>query len=419
MKGMLLSAAILAVLAMTLPACGAGAGPTPSSTPSPTPTGGTGTPTPAPAINEQVVRANNTFAFALFTELGREQAGSNLFVSPLSIAMALAMTYNGAAGDTQAAMAQALHLMGMDREAVNQGNAALLQALSGRGPEMELNVVNSIWSREGYPFEQAFLDQVKGPYQAEVVSLPFDNAAKDRINGWVQDHTNGKIDSILSSINPSDVMYLINAIYFKGTWTYQFQEQNTKDGSFYNADGSQAQVPMMHQSVQLDYLEGNGFTALRLPYQGGASMYVFLPDQGSSLSQFLGELNGASWGQWMNEFKQEGQVNITLPRFQLAYEATLNDALKAMGMGIAFDPVKADFTDMGPSGLYISQVLHKTRLEVYEKGSEAAAVTSVVIADSAAMQSFDFNVDRPFFLAITDDRTGSVLFTGAVEHLGS
>jgi serpin B len=360
-----------------------------------------------------IVDANQRFAFDLLAELRRQEGDRNLFISPFSVTMALAMTYNGAAGETRKAMAQAMHLIGMDRVAVNQGNAALLASMAEREPDLELGVANSLWARAGRTFQPSFFDQASQYYGAEVDSLPFDDAARDRINGWVAEETNGKIQSILGEIEPNDVMYLINAIYFKASWLYIFNEEDTEDGTFHNADGSEVEVPMMHQSwAKYDYLDLDGFSALRLRYQGDASMYLFLPDGDSSLPEFLGQVDGDSWVEWMDGFR-EGGGDITIPRFEMEYGAALNEVLKAMGMELAFGG-GADFSDMGPGDLWIDRVVHQAVLEVHEKGTEAAAATMVGMAGSGPAFTFEFMVDRPFFFAITDDQTGSVLFMGAV-----
>jgi serpin B len=330
--------------------------------------------------------------------------------------MALTMTYNGADGKTKTAMEEALRLRGLDIDEINAGNASLLAALAGREPDLVLTVANSLWAREGMPFDEAFFKRVARYFNAEVESLPFDNAAKDRINAWVSEATNGKIDSILDSISPNDILYIINAIYLKASWVYQFQEEATKDETFHNGNGSEVTVPMMHQGwAKYGYLDGDGFTAVHLPYKGGASMYVFLPDEGSSLPEFMDDLNPESWAEWMDGF-EVGGGDIALPRFEMEYEATLNDVLSAMGMEVAFDG-GADFSKMGPGGAYISYVKHKAVIEVHEKGTEAAAVTIVAITTSAPIFRFDFRADRPFFHAIVDDRTGSVLFAGTVYEL--
>ena len=363
---------------------------------------------------EPVVDANTRFAFDLLHEL-RAGDQTNLFFSPLSISMALAMTYDGASGETKAAMAEVLHLTNLGDDAVNQGNADLLTALGNRAPELNLSVANSLWSREGVTLNRSFIDRVERYYAAEVTSLPFDEAATERINSWVSDKTNGKIDGIIDEIDPSGLLYLINAIYLKASWTpWPFDEEDTHPAPFQLEDGTQVLVPMMSRGFKTDYLDGDGFTALRLPYAGSASAYFFLPDRSSNLDGFLEQLNADAWATWMDDFiVAQGPVNI--PRFEVGLEVTLNDVLKAMGMEVAFGV--ADFSAMGLDGAFISEVKHKAVVEVHETGTEAAGATSVAIALSGTLNELDFTLDRPFFFAITDDVTGSILFMGSVREM--
>ena len=376
--------------------------------------GGVGGERPAMILDGTVVAANTEFGFNLFSELAAQNPAENVFISPLSVAMALAMTYNGAAGETQEAMALALRVGELELGELNGANAALLQMLDGLNPDIEINIANSLWARQGVDFSADFLERNREFYRAQVTSLDFaDPGAVDTINGWVDESTNGKIDSILDRINPNHVLFLINAIYFNGTWLFPFNEANTTERTFHLDDGSDKQLPMMSQSGKFQYLKGEGFQALKLPYQKPqVGMYVFLPDPDSDLDEFLENLTAENWGTWHQQF-EEGQGDVMLPRFKLEYEANLNDALTALGMGVAFGG-GADFSAMGPGDLFIDSVIHKAVVEVNEVGTEAAAVTAVIMAESMAAFKFDFVVDRPFFFALRDDRTGTVLFMGAV-----
>ena len=210
---------------------------------------------------------------------------------------------------------------------------------------------------------------------------------------------------------------MINAIYFNGTWLIPFSEENTTERTFHLADGSDKQLPMMSRSGKFQYLRGEGFQALKLPYQKPqVGMYLFLPDPDSDLNEFLETLAAGNWETWLSQF-EEGQGEVVLPRFKLEYKATLNDALTALGMGVAFGG-GANFSEMAPGDLFIDRVVHKAVVEVNEVGTEAAAVTAVMMAESMAAFKFDFVVDRPFFFALRDDRTGTVLFMGAVYEPG-
>ena len=371
------------------------------------------------SVDEEVISANTLFGFNLFSELVREDAGKNVFISPLSISIALGMTYNGAAGKTQEAMAKALELKGMKLEKINPGYAGLMKGLKSSDPRVELLIANSLWARREVEFEPDFLKRNKEFYKARITTLDFaDPGSPGVINKWVSENTKGEIKKIVEQIDPQTVMFLINAIYFRGKWSCEFDKSRTKDDIFYLLDGTEKSVPMMSQSGRYQYYRGKGFQAVSLPYgDGRMSMYIFLPDEGSSLSDFLAGLNRENWGKWLPLFHyMEG--DIRLPRFKLEYEKSLNNALESLGMGIAFDPGKADFRGMSDTTLYIQSVLHKAVVEVNEEGTVAAAVTSVMMGITSVPERFTFIVNRPFFFAIHDNQTNSLLFMGAVVKPG-
>ena len=371
------------------------------------------------SVDEEIISANTLFGFNLFSELVREDAGKNVFISPLSISIALGMTYNGAAGKTQEAMAKALGLKGMKLEKINPGYAGLMKDLKSSDPRVELLIANSLWARREVKFEPDFLKRNKEFYKARITTLDFaDPGSPGAINKWVSENTKGKIKKIVEQIDPQTVMFLINAIYCRGKWSCEFDKSRTKDDIFYLLDGTEKSVPMMSQSGRYQYYRGKGFQAVSLPYgDGRMSMYIFLPDEGSSLSDFLAGLNRENWGKWLPLFHyMEG--DIRLPRFKLEYEKSLNNALESLGMGIAFDPGKADFRGMSDTTLYIQSVLHKAVVEVNEEGTVAAAVTSVMMGITSVPERFTFIVNRPFFFAIHDNQTNSLLFMGAVVKPG-
>ncbi|MCL5997618.1 MAG: serpin family protein [Chloroflexi bacterium] len=381
-------------------------------------------------IRNNLSAANVRFGLKLYNEVLKQNTGSNLFISPASVAIALAMTYNGANGETQQAMAQALELQDMTLQEVNEAYAALKASLENPDPKVQLNIANSLWVRQGITFNPDFLQRNELYFRAEVSELNFsDPNAATAINDWVNKNTNGKIQQIVDQIPPEMVLYLINAIYFKGTWTKEFDKAKTQDQPFHLLDGSQQQVPLMSQSGQYQYLKGPNFQAVSLPYGEGTesaaagriSMYVFLPDEGSTLAEFHQSLSAANWNTWMGQFNQ-AEGDVKLPRFKLEYQVNLNEALQALGMSAAFDPQQADFSAMRNSAdenLYISEVKHKTFVEVNEEGTEAAAVTSVGVGTTALQESpqrFTMTVDRPFFFAIRDNSTGMVLFMGSITQ---
>ncbi len=370
-------------------------------------------------MNQRLIAANNEFGFNLFNQLQRQDANKNVFFSPLSVTTALAMTYNGAAGETRQAMGRTLKLDGMSLAEVNQSSAELLKALKSSDPKVELAVANSLWAQQGIKFKEDFLARNRQFFGAEVASLNFsDPQAVARINGWVSANTKGKIAKIIDRINPQQALFLINAVYFKGLWQQKFDKALTTPQPFHLLGGRQKPVPMMSQSGSYRYLRGDKFQAVSLPYgKGGASLYLFLPDQGSSLNDLLKSLSYQKWEQWISSFRNTpGDVKI--PRFKLDYESMLNDALKTLGMEIAFSAERADFSAMSDRrDLFISEVKHKAVAEVNEEGTEAAAATSVGISVTSARptpQRFTFVADRPFLMAIRDQQTGAILFMGAV-----
>ncbi len=370
-------------------------------------------------MNSNLAAASNAFGFDLFQQLRRQEANKNVFFSPLSVTVALAMTYNGAAGETKNAMARSLKIEGMNHAELNRASADLLKALKSSDPKIELAIANSLWARGGMRFNEDFLARNRQFYGAEISTLDFNSPQSvATINRWVSASTKGKISQIIDKIDPQQVMFLINAVYFKGQWQKRFEKTLTKEQPFHLLGGQQKPVPMMAQSGNYLYRRGDKFQAVSLPYgKGGVSLYLFLPDQGSSLDELLKGLSFQKWEEWINNFS-DTPGDVQLPRFKLDYEKTLNDSLRAVGMGVAFNSREADFSGIRPErDLYISEVKHKAVVEVNEEGTEAAAATSVGVAVTSVQQPrerFTFVADRPFLMAIRDSQTGAILFMGAV-----
>ncbi len=363
----------------------------------------------------KLIEADNRFALKLFREINRQEVDGNIFVSPLSVAMALGMTYNGANGSTQQAMQETLELMGMSLEEVNQSYRDLIDLLVELDPLVEFLIANSIWYREGLTFEQAFLDATRQFFDAEVSALDFGApGASERINGWVRDNTNGLIEEIVPAAIPANiVMYLINAIYFKGDWASQFDKDLTQAGPFTLASGSQATAEMMWhaEAAPVGYYRVDGVAIVDLPYGGRAfSMSILVPEAHDGIDQLLESMTVENWASWMAGIDSTDLV-VSMPKFTLEYELEMKDVLSALGMEVAFTPM-ADFTKMfAPGGIWIDKVKHKAFVQVDEEGTTAAAVTSVSMIDSAPMP---FVVDRPFVFVIREKYSGTVLFMGKV-----
>jgi serpin B len=372
------------------------------------------------AVDSRLVSANTKFGFKLFAEVAKQNRGKNVLISPASVGLALAMTYNGAVGETKQGMERVLEIQGMNHLELNQAYSQLRTALESMDPKVQLSIANSLWGKKGLNFNPDFIQRNKQYYGAEVSALDFsDPRTPSIINAWVSDKTKGKIDKIIDTIDGQAILFLINAIYFKGSWAAEFDKAKTKQDQFTTLAGKQKPHPMMYQSGQYRYFEGNGFQALSLPYGSGqVSMYLFLPAKESSLVEFQKNLSATNWDLWMKEFAlTDGEIGV--PRFRVEYEIKLNDTLKALGMGTAFDPQRADLSGIikTSENAFISEVKHKTFAEVNEEGTEAAAVTSVGVFTTSVAQprkSFRMIIDHPFFCVIRDNKTGTLLFMGSI-----
>jgi serine protease inhibitor len=368
-------------------------------------------------VENNLVKAGNKFGFNIFEEIANEDKDSNVFISPLSISMALAMTYNGTDGITKQAMASTLELSDLSITDVNESYRSLIELLMNLDPQVIFQIANSIWYRQEYNVEQDFIDLNRTHFNAEVRALNFnDPDVANTINCWVDKSTNGKISEIVQPpIDPQTVMFLINAIYFKGTWTYEFDEENTQDDQFNLADGSQVPCRMMVQEKRFPYFENDDFQAIDLPYGDKKfSMTIFLPRPQVDVNTLIGKLDLEDFDIWLGQFSRRSGT-LYLPKFKIEYGLSLNRALSALGMGIAFTD-KADFTRINKEGgLFISEVKHKTFIEVDEEGTEAAAVTSVgMMTTSVGPTPFVMRLDRPFILMIRESHSNAILFMGKI-----
>jgi serine protease inhibitor len=373
---------------------------------------------------QRIVDGGNTFTFELLRQATRTlRPDSNAFLSPLSASMALGMALNGANGETLKDMQAALRLTGLTEAELNQGYRNLIRLLGGLDSRTEMRIANSIWGRQGLRMEPAFEQAARTFFEAEVQSLDFGSPqAVETINRWVSGKTNKKIPRLLEQISSDEVLFLINAIYFKGKWREAFEPKNTQEGPFQGADGRSRKAPLMRQQKTLRYDETADYQAVDLFYGNGAfTMTVLLPKANRSPGELLARLDAAAWKSLTERFHQ-AEVNLTLPRFRLEYTRRLNPDLKALGMELAFDPSRADFSriaEVRPERLYISRVDQKTFVEVNEEGTEAAAATGVGVSVTSARQVVEMKVDRPFVFAIRERLSGTVLFLGLMNVVGS
>ncbi|HEX6132904.1 MAG TPA: serpin family protein [Longimicrobiales bacterium] len=368
------------------------------------------------AAEQAVIAGSNTFAFDILRATAERDTSQNVMLSPLSASMALGMTLNGARGQTFDEMRDVLGFAGLEQDAINASYESLIDLLLGLDDAIDMRIGNSVWARSGVPFHSTFMDAVRQAFAAEVASLDFSAPdASATINDWVDRSTNGRIRRIVPDAIPDDVvMYLINAIYFKGSWTEQFDPARTRDAPFQRADGSTTTVRMMSREKRgMHYYADADVEVAELRYGRGAwVMDIVLPRQGT-IDEVIASLDEARWNTWLGGL-HESNVQLGLPKFRLEYETRMNDALVALGMVAAFTDHVADFTGLSPIGdqLVITEVRQKTFMNVDEEGTEAAAATSVGIGVTSAPPRMV--VDRPFLVAIRERFSGSILFIGKV-----
>ena len=385
-----------------------------------------------PDSSAALVRGGHAFAFDLFNRLAKEQEG-NLFVSPSSIRTALAMTFAGARGDTEKQMAEALRFEQAPGQ-VHAHLARLVADLNDPGtdedgnPFYELAVANALWGQAGFPFRADFIDLLSDRYAAGLNEVDFLDApeqARQTINAWVEDETRERIKELIPEgiIDDETRLVLTNAIYFLGDWKHTFNEDATRPAPFHLSDENTTEVPMMHQTERLRYMEDDHLQMLELPYRGEElSMLVMLPtkrnhDPAEAIAALQDRLSPDALEAWTEALASQ-RVDVKLPRFSFTSELRLDDALQAMGMEDAFVFRRADFTGIASvEELFIEAVLHKAFVKVDEKGTEAAAATAVVIAQRAApAEPVTFHADRSFMFLIRHNDSGEILFMGRVNE---
>ncbi|WNS43639.1 serpin family protein [Paenibacillus sp. MMS20-IR301] len=364
---------------------------------------------------------SNRLGVQLLGELW-EPGGGNLTVSPYSVAAALSLAYNGAAGGTAEELGEVLGYAPGERSALNSSQQALLQVLNHAGPGIELKIANSVWGMEGLPLRKEYLQVSEASYNAEIQTTDL-AAAKSVtvINDWVADHTEHKIKEMLTEPpGPQAVAVLVNALYFKGGWTDVFPEAATAPASFYPPDGAAVQAMMMQRSGLFQYTANEKWQAVKLSYgEGQMEMVVILPDEKSSLQELAAQL--ASGGLSPDEGFAGTRGTLRLPRFTASYGTELKPALQQLGVKLAFDQDRGDFSQLADldSPIYFSKVIHKTYIDVNERGTEAAASTVIEMRAGSAPPAeapFEMTVNRPFLFMIRDVQTRLVLFLGVIEN---
>ncbi|MDR2808961.1 MAG: serpin family protein [Tannerellaceae bacterium] len=370
-----------------------------------------------------IAQQSRIFAFDLLQTVHRnEDSQKNIFISPLSLNLALLMLNNGAAGGTQKELENILGGGTVSNETLNTFAQKMVKAMQELDTRAVFESANSIWIRKDFPVLELFKETNRQYYEAEVRNEDFAlPSTLGLINGWVEEKTHGKVPQILTGIDPSALMYLINTLYFKGLWEYPFAKEATVDKPFYNPDGSTPALPTMH-AVRTDHvLQTELFSMMELPFGNRAfSMVILLPNEGVSLDAVLESLNAETWEQYLADLpKKTYTVNLQLPRFTIEYEKTLNDDLKALGLPAIFE--NSDFSRINAdAGLFVSSVLQKTFAQVDETGMEGAAATLIGMVGANINEevppSLDFHVNRPFLFFIKEQSTGIPFFSGVVKH---
>lgn len=370
-------------------------------------------------IDSKVTDGNLDFAFNLFKELYKEQEQKeNIVISPMSISTALSMTYNGAKGTTREGMDKTLSYNGIKKDALNESYKNLLnyfQSTEG----VELNIANSIWIREGVTVKDDFITTNRDNYFAKIENLDFSQEdATNIINNWISQSTKGKINKMLESpISNNVMMYLINAVYFKGQWYDKFDKNRTYEDVFYNNSNNTSKVLMMSKTSDIQYASTGNYKAIKLPYKDTSkSMYLLLPNENVTMDEFINNLNKDKWHEMKESLQETKDVYVKIPRFKVEYGIKdLKNVLRQLGMEEAFSE-SADFSGI-KEGIFINKVLHKAVIEVNEEGSEASGVTVVEMTESAQIEPDEFIANRPFIYAIEDDKTDTLLFMGVMSHM--
>jgi serine protease inhibitor len=371
------------------------------------------------ADQQQLAFANTEFGFRLLKELTREQSHANLFISPYSISSVLQMVGTGARGRTQEELRQILGTKGFTPEGLNAAYEGLSQSIRSAQSNAVLNIANALWYRTGAQLNTDFVAANETFYQATLGALDFSLPQSVKVmNDWAAQNTHGRIPTMIQPPIPAETaIVLANALYFKGTWLNPFDAKLTRQRAFHLVSGREEQLPMMEQTRLFLYQQGPAFQAIQLPYAGKRlQMQIFLPSANSNLEALIEQMDANAWQKDVLVGFHENRGTLVLPRFMLRWGADLKNPLAVLGLRQALSPA-ADFSAMSPSRLFLSEIKHQSFVEVNEEGTEAAAVTTGIMALASFRnqpQPFQMIVDRPFLFAISDDFTKSILFLGIV-----
>jgi serpin B len=367
----------------------------------------------------EVIDNSNEFGIELFTKTS-EDVTKNFMLSPLSASTCLTMLLNGCGGNTYNQLKATLkYPEGMTLSEVNESYKGLVKELLAADSKVAIALANAIFYRQDFSFKAPFLATMNTEFGAKVQGLDFASpTALTTINKWASDNTNGKIEKVLSEISPDAVMFLMNALYFKGNWSYQFDKSKTSARPFYLDNGQSVNVSTMLGEVGIKFTYGNGFTAIELPYgRTNYTMVVLVPTE--TLAQFYSTFTYNDWSEITSSFDaitSYTKANVYMPKFKFSFEKILNDQLIAMGMVDAFSPSNANLSGISDAQLFVGFVKQNTFVEVNEEGTEAAAVTTIGVYVTSGPGPQEIKIDKPFVFAIRERTTNTLMFIGQVKN---
>lgn len=362
---------------------------------------------------DRIIAQNNAFAIKLFEKTAKMQS---TVISPVSVSYLMAMLANGANGQTKTDIMKALQLTDNDLDEMNALYRMMIQRCGSLDKETTLRIANYFAMNKDVVLKDAYANNMKAIYNAGIESLDFTSPKTTaHINNWCKKNTNGMIPSIINNVDANASAYIMNAIFFNGTWADKFNKSNTKNENFKGYTRDITMVPMMHKSDKLLYWANNMYAAVRIPYGNGSyTMTVMLPNEGKSIDEMLKSMENADFTAWRQDAEQ-CIVDLKLPRFTTEADVTLNNIISELGAANIFSS-KADFTNIANTNMFVSQMFQKAKIEVSEEGTKAAAVTAAIMTMSALPteepKHVTFHANRPFVYMITEANTNAIFFMG-------
>jgi len=368
---------------------------------------------------DQIRNKSNAFGLSLFKRLNaQKQANQNVVISPLSTSMVLGMAYNGVGNETRDKFAEILGWDQVSLRELNLYNKRLINHLHQESQNIQMNISNSVWFNKRLSVNFDFLKRNRENFQAFSSAIDGDQSTSRLINRWVAQSTNNKIKKVIDEVSASDMLYILNATYFKGNWKNDFNESKTKESKFHLEDGTTKPVRMMWQKADLKYFDGDRFQLVELPYENESyCMYILLPDDDVKLDQLIGTLDYESWHKNKNKLSLKRNINFGMPRFHCEHAIKMQDLLAGMGLENLFYDRNNDLSGITDNQVAISEMMHKAAIDVDEKGTEASAATSVARSFTTLVEDDPFSliVNRPFVFAIEEKRSNTLLFIGKIS----